>query len=202
MAAGDNFKVSIIGQESVYGSAIVNDFGLADVGSSAHLDTVAIAAAFQTMIEAKLLACLPQTYSLLKYRCACVAGPHQGEIGFVINNSPPQGGGGNTSLPTEMAISIRRSTGYASRRDRGRIFLGPVDLGQFVDPYHQDQLSASIGPLLTFAGCLASSITVSGTVLSPVILASNGTYSGNLVIHTQVASTFVHRRSRRAGIGA
>lgn len=203
MAGGDNFKLSIISQFNPSVTQIVADYGYTDnSGGSLHLDTGDIITSFRTMVETKYRAVLPDCVFIHQYRCQCVASTHgfKGEIGYYDLNPTVAGTNGSETLPPEMAISIRRKTGWASRRDRGRLFLGPVTTSYFSSATPDVvQVDAT---LLTFAGTVSESITVSGVVLSPVILSANGTYSGHLIIANSVPNGWVHRKSRRAGVGS
>lgn len=197
---GENFRATIIMQGNL-GTAFVNDFGFTDnAGGSFHFDMGTAAGDFETMIQAAWLAILPDDVSIVKYRFACVHGPSLGEIGFVELN-PPQPGllTSSDQLPAEICISFKRNTGHASRRDRGRVFFGPVN-GEFHQEPNPDLVTVT--PALTTAsGMLINPLTTQGHLLQPVILAADGTYSGRLVVNRSIAPVFVQRKSRRFRVG-
>src|SRR6476659_9074657 len=129
MSATDCFRLSIVAEDINLHTAFVMDFSYEDrSGGSVHLDTGIMAGNFQTMVQGKWQAITRSTVNLKRYRAACVAGPHIGEIGFVepfdINGALSEIG---TDCPDQTAISFKRNTGYASRKDRGRVFFGPVN---------------------------------------------------------------------------
>lgn len=191
---GETFKATMIGVMQ-NGTAVVFDFGYADVISSAHIDMGTAAGDFQTLVQAKMLAVLPSTYSVVRYRFACVGGSHVGEVGYVVAGTGHVGLRSADTLPQEVAISLKRSTGHASRRDRGRIFLGPVDIS-FYDSLRADEVQIDT-PLTVARDLLKSTVTAMGISLIPAIIASNGTYSGNRVTQVDIGQIFVQRKSRR-----
>lgn len=202
MATGETFKCSVIGELDDL-TAVVFDFGYVQLGGSAndHIDTGTGAGAFQTLVEATMAAALPDDFNFVKYRFACVGGAHLGEIGHSFPANPLEGDlvSANRS-PNELCASLKRSTGYASRRDRGRVFFGPLSTAVH-DNGNVNKVDVA-GPLLAVANKLKSNLAVAGITLSPVILAADGTYSGRIVINTSVAAVMVHRRTRRPRTGA
>lgn len=202
MATGENFKASVIAQLDD-GTGVVFDFGYTDnVSGSVHLDMGIAAGNFQTLVQNTLALALPTDYSIVRIRFACVQGVHLGEIGYV-EVSPPVAGSLSAvnRYPNEMAISVKRSTGFASRRDRGRIFLGPVS-AELADNANVNKVIASNALLINVANLLKSNLTTGGVTLKPVILSSAGTYSGNIVNRVSVAAVLVHHKSRRPRVGA
>lgn len=202
MAEGETFRFSMIGQGNA-GTAIVFDFGFVDLTSgTGHVDTGIAAGDFQTLVQAKIVACLPTEYTVKRYRCACVGGTHKGEIGYVEVDPPVAGGvDGDYILPAEMAISLKRSTGYSSRKDRGRVFFGPVcsqfhDAATNIDFVVQDDAN-----LNAVRDLLKTNLTTQTRVLHPVILAADGTYSGRTVCNVSIGQVFVHRKTRRFRVG-
>lgn len=202
MATGENFKASVIG-ELDDGTGIVFDFGYTDnVSGSVHLDMAIAAGNFQTLVQATLVQALPADYTFKRYRFACVAGVHAGEIGYVEVTPAVHGDLSVVNrYPNELAIAVKRNTGYASRRDRGRIFLGPVS-ASLADNANVNKCVPDAAPLVAVANLLKSNLTSGGVVLKPVILSSAGTYSGNLVSKVGVADVLVHHKSRRPRTGA
>lgn len=197
MAEGETFKATVISTTN-NGNAIVFDWGYVDLSSgSGHIDTGIAAGDFQTLVQAKLLAALPEGVTIRKYRFACVGGTHNGEIGYVETSGGGYEGSVDNSnmLPLEMAISMKRSTGYASRRDRGRIFFGPV-ASEFRSTENSDQTVITT-ELTNVLNLLKADLTTQSRTLRPVILASDGTYSGRIIIKVAQGLVFVHRKSRR-----
>jgi hypothetical protein len=203
MAVGETFKATIIAQHND-GTAIINDFGYVDLaGSSAHIDTGTAAGAFQTLVQAVFVAAMVADVSIFRYRFACVGGTHKGEIGFVDVSGGIAGANTSGELPKEMCISMKRQTGYASKRDRGRIFFGPVALDYWAGPtIAPDKVNAGVAEIVAVSNLLKANLTVSAVVLSPVILAGDGTYSGKVINRVSIPSELVHRKSRRVRVGA
>lgn len=201
MAHGEHFRASIIIDDSTSG-AIVNNYGYADLtGGSVHLDMGIAAGVFQTLVQEKYAAFLPTTCKIVKYRFACVFSPsHLGEIGFVEPDEPVFGGAATIGmLPAEMAIAIRRNCGTASRMERGRIFLGPVSATYRSLLTNQPDMTSSV--LNDFTNLVKAGITVSGTALSPIIVDADGDSTEKVIINSSIGPVFVHRRSRRPGVG-
>lgn len=194
---GETFKATIIAVLDD-GTSIVNDYGYTDVGpSSTHIDTGTAAGNFQTLVQATYVAALPTNWAVYRYRFACVGGTHVGEIGFVDVSPKLHGALDPTNqLPAEMAISMKRQTGYATRRDRGRIFFGPVAVNFQQTSENWDQ-PADDSLLHAVRDLGKATLTTSTVVLKPVILAANGTYNGRQVIKASIGPTYVHRKSRR-----
>jgi len=203
MATGETFKASIIAQHAD-GTAIINDFGYVDLaGSSAHIDTGIAAGNFQTLVQAKFLLAMDSNVRIYRYRFACVGGTHKGEIGYVDVAGGIAGALGSGTLPKEMAISMKRQTGHASKSDRGRIFFGPVSTDFWLGPVSDvDLCDPGITPLVNVADLLKATLTTGAVTLSPVILNAAGTYSGNIINHVSIPSELVHRKSRRVRVGA
>lgn len=201
MATGDNYKATIIARDN-YGTSFVYDFGYATDGvSSIHVDCGTAAGDFQTLVQAKWAACLPNGIFLFRYRFACVRGPHVGEIGYVVANPPVEGSKDNGyRLPNEICISLKRNTGYNTMRDRGRIFFGPVSQ-DYRDPTNYDKVQDD-SALRDVRDLLKATLTTQTEVLKPVILNKDGEFTGRYVIHAEIASVFTHRRSRRFRIEA
>lgn len=201
MATGETFKGSMI-NELADGTAVVFDFGFVQLGGSAndHIDTGLGAGALQSLVQDTFVAALPDDLTVKRYRFACVSGAHLGEIGYVEVDPPVTGQlSAVNRYPNELCASLKRTTGYASRRDRGRIFFGPLATTT-IDNANINRVDVS-----AFAAVhakLKSNMQVSGITLSPVILAANGTYSGRLIINTSCAPVIVHRRTRRPRTGA
>lgn len=201
MAAGETFKATIIG-ELDDGTAIVNDYGYVDDSSgTVHIDCGTAAGAFQTLIQAAYVAALPNNWHTVRYRFACVGGTHKGELGFVEDSTTVGALETDDQLPAEMCISLKRNTGHSSRRDRGRIFFGPV--ASFFVSGSTPWDKPIPGPLLTAVMNLGkATLTVSSVALHPVILAANGSYSGRIIVNVGIGETYVHRKSRRLRVGA
>lgn len=200
MAANETFRASVI-MEGNLGTAVVYDFGYVDnSGGGTHIDTGTAAGDFQTLVQATLVAALPTHITFKKYRFACVGGTHLGEIGYV--DVPPDtvtGSDESDVLPMEICISLKRATGYASRRDRGRVFFGPCIRG-FQSADNVDKVVPS--PYLEAVRDLLKANLVTQTVtLKPVILAGNGTYNGRLITKVAIGEVFTHRKSRRWRVG-
>jgi hypothetical protein len=201
MAALETFKASIIANLAD-GTAIVNDYGYTDDSSgTTHIDCGTGAGAFQTLVQATYIAALPSNWKTVRYRFACVGGTHKGELGFVEDATHQGALDSDNQLPAELCISMKRNTGHSSRRDRGRVFFGPVATDFINVDADWDKVPAN--PLLTAVANLGkAALTVGGVTLHPVILAADGTYSGRVVINVSIGPTFVHRRSRRIRVGA
>ena len=200
MANGETFKASVIG-ELADGTGVVFDFGYVDNNpSSVHLDTGTMAGDFQTLVQAIMATSLPDDYTFKRYRVACVSGAHAGEIGYVEVSPPVLGQASAVNrMANELCVSIKRATGHASRRDRGRIFFGPIPLGA-MDNANVNKIVPTF--YSDVAELLKANLTTSATVLKPVILNSAGAYSGNLVNRVGIADVIVHRKSRRPRQGA
>jgi hypothetical protein len=203
MATGETFKATIIAQHND-GTAIINDFGYVDLaGGSTHIDTGTAAGAFQTLVQATFVAAMVSDVSIYRYRFACVGGTHKGEIGYTDVSGGIPGAATNGYLPKEIAVSMKRQTGHASKKDRGRIFFGPVTIDYWLGPSSDvDKIDAGNALLVAVANLLKATLTVSSIALQPVILSSAGTYSGNLINHVSIPSELVHRKSRRVRVGA
>lgn len=202
MAEGETFKATVIGRLQD-GTAVCFDFGYVDLTSgTGHIDTGTAAGDFQTLVQAKLAAVLPDIFTFQRYRFACVGGAAKGEIGYV-DVSPIVNGSllGDGHLPNEIAISVKRSTGHSSRSDRGRIFLGPVAQG-LLDADHLNSPDLTNSDLLAVKDLLKANLITGTRTLRPVILNAAGTYSGRTVSMTSIGSIFVHRRTRRPRSGA
>lgn len=202
MATGENFKASVIG-ELDDGTAIVFDFGYTDnVSGSVHLDTATAAGNFQTLVQAVMANALPDDFHFRRYRFACVAGTHVGEVGYVeVAGDVPGAMSAVNRYPNELAVAVKRNTGYSSRRDRGRIFFGPVSTG-LADNANVNKVIPDGANITAVANLLKANLTTGGVVLKPVILSSAGTYSGHVVINVGVAAVLVHHKSRRPRTGA
>lgn len=198
MGLGENFKASVLMSIST-GAAFVFDFGFTDNASgTTHVDTGTAAGDFQTLVQAKLQAVLPDGVRFDRYRFACVAGSHAGEIGYVDVSPPVYGLADSTNaLPCEIAISLKRSTGYASRHDRGRVFLGPVPAA-LRDTSNTDKVLLSDSSLQQARDLLKADLVTQTRTLKPVILAKDGSYfMGRVVTKVSIGEIFVHQRSRR-----
>lgn len=201
MAEGETFKASAILQGSL-GTAVVFDFGYVDLDSgTGHIDTNLAAGDFQTLVQSKMAAVLPEGVTFKRYRFACVGSTsHKGEVGYVEVDPPVTGTLGNEGvLPMEMCISLKRSTGYSSRRDRGRVFFGPVCI-DFRDPNNVDFV-APTNNLNLVRDLLKTNLVTNTRTLRPVILAADGTYSGRTISRVAIGQTFVHRKTRRFRVG-
>lgn len=196
----ETFKATIVAQGNL-GTAFVYDFGFVDLaGGSFHFDMGICAGDFQTMMQTAWTDILPDDVAIIRYRFACVGGTSVGEVGFVDVSPPVTGGLASTNqLPAELCISMKRNTGHVSRRDRGRVFFGPLakDFQEEINP----DLVTVTADLTTASQLLKADLTTQGHVLKPVILASDGTYSGRIVINTAIAQVFVQRKSRRFRVG-
>lgn len=196
MAEGDVFRATVM-LDGNLGTAVNFDFGYIDNNSgSTVIDTGTAAGAFQTLVQATLAAALPETVIFKRYRFACVVGPNVGQIGYVDVDPPVTGGiTSGVVLPAEIAISMKRRTGYASRHDRGRVFFGPV--------HQQYQSSANIdevqmdSTLTDIANLLKTNLTVSTRVLKPVILRADKLTPQHIINNVSVGEIFVHHKSRR-----
>lgn len=198
---GETFKASVIGQLDD-GTAVVFDFGYAHIDSpNVHIDTSIAAGNFQTLVQQLMADALPTDYNFKKYRFACVSGANIGEIGYV-DVSPPVAGGLSpvNRYPNELCASLRRSTGYSTRRDRGRVFFGPLAT-TLIDNANINKVVTDTA-LVDVASLLKSNLVTQGVTLKPVILSSSGSYNGRVVIKSSVAEVIVHRKTRRPRIGA
>jgi len=201
MATGETFRATIICSAQSTGTAFVFDFGFVDLSSgSAHLDTGTAAGNFQTMIQASLVALLPTDIFIRRYRFACVSGTHIGEIGYVEVTSPVHGALDEEVLPPEMCISLKRSTGHSSRRDRGRVFFGPC-VASLRNGDAGDSVDTSNTALGVLADKLKTDVVTAGTTLKPVILSAAGGYSGRVINQVGIGPVFVHHKSRRTRVG-
>ncbi len=196
MPGSQTFRASAICEGNA-GTAFVFDWSFADPASSPlHLDMGIAAGDWQTAVQADLAACLPSQIVIKKWRFACVSGPSVGEIGYVVV-TPPQAGSRTAAdvLPNEIAISLKRDTGHASRSDRGRIFFGPVDIA-YQDTTNPDKVLDD-GTLLTLANSSFGTFTTQLTTLTKCLLHADGTWNGHALIHASVGEIFVHRKTRR-----
>lgn len=200
MATYQTFKASVIGFLTA-GTRIVFDYGFYDdSGSSPHIDTGTAAGDFQTLVQATLAAALPTEFTFDKYRFACTFGTFMGEIGYVVVDPPVAGTlTGGSILPAEIAISMKRNTGLASRSDRGRVFFGPVHSnyqnttnGDLVEPDATLTAVADLGK---------ATLTTGSTVLKPGLIKSDGSSLLHQIINTSFGPVFTHRKSRRFRIG-
>lgn len=200
MAAGECFKASII-CEGDDGTAYVFDYGFADTDGQVHIDTGIAAGNFQTLVQNYYVAALPTDVTIKKYRFACVNGAHKGEIGFVNDVNVAGEASAVNRYPNEIAISMRRSTGYASRRDRGRVFFGPVSAiwGNNANVNKVDLTAPALQDLRDLG---KATLATQGAGLFPVILAANGTYNGRIIVRVDIAEVFVHHKTRRPRVGA
>ncbi len=202
MALNETFRATIIMVGNA-GTAFVFDYGYQDqtIGST-HLDTGTAAGDFQSLVQASYAAALPDEVSFVKYRFACVGGTHIGEIGYTVLTSPVTGDiSPGAPLPAEICISMKRSTGYASRRDRGRVFFGPVDetLRSTVNP---DEVDLTISALNTVRDLGKATLATQGVTLQPVLLAGDGSTTGHVIVNVEMAQVFVHHKSRRFKVGS
>ncbi len=200
MATGETFRATVIGQLT-FGGAVVYDYGYVDLASgSTHLDMGIAAGNFQTLVQAKLAAASTSALSFVRYRFACVSGTHIGEIGYVEVASPVSGASASNINPLEIAISMKRSTGHSSRRDRGRVFWGPVptefNLGD--NPDLPDTSNAALQDIMNLG---KADLVTGGVTLKPVILSADGSYSGRVIVQVSMGKVYVHHKSRRTGIG-
>lgn len=197
MAEGETFRATLIG-ESNQGTAFVFDFGYVDLGSGGgHIDCGIGAGVFQALVQDVMAECLPEAFAFRKYRFACLAGAHAGEVGYVTVDPIVHGNEIGDVLPAEIAISLKRNTGHTSRRDRGRIFFGPVLRGIRTDDNNTDLVDRNNNALKAVRDLLKENITVEGRVLRPVVLSAAGTYSGRTIVNVDIGDVFVHRKSRR-----
>lgn len=197
MAANEVFKATVIGVLT-HGTAVIFDYGYQDqTGGSLHFDMGTAAGDFQTMVQATLAAALPVSFTFKRYRFACVSGAHVGEIGYVDVTSPVIGTlTVGVELPAEVCISLKRGTGFASRKDRGRVFLGPVMSG-LQSTSNPDQV-VDIGTILAVAANLGTQgLNTQTANLTPVLVDSTGETTGRRLINASFGSVFVQRKSRR-----
>lgn len=196
MATGETFKATIIGELTDH-TAIVFDFGYVDDASgSVHLDTGTAAGNFQTLVQAKFAAVLCSDFTFRRYRFACTLGVHKGEIGYVEVDPAVNGALDPLDrLPNEVCIAMKRMTGHASRRDRGRIFFGPLSKNFAVSA--DQNVPSTNGDLDQVRDLLKANLVTGGVTLKPVILSAAGTYSGRLVNRVAYNTIYVHRKSRR-----
>jgi hypothetical protein len=200
MALNDTFRATIIAKMD-NGTAIVFDYGYQQQSAgSEHLDTGTAAGNFQTLVQATYLAALHTTVGITRYRFACVHGDHVGEIGFVEVDPPQQGSGDGALLPQEIAISMKRSTGYSSRKDRGRVFFGPC-LAAYAPGTDFDLVDTTIAELQAVRDLGKATLTTGGVTLKPVLLAGDGTTNGHVITRVAMGPVFVHHKSRRLRVG-
>lgn len=201
MAIGETFKATVIG-ELDDGTAVVFDFGYADTAAgSTHIDTATAAGDFQGTVQDDMANALPEDFTFKKYRFACVGGTAHGEIGYV--DVTPAVHGQLTAVnrsPNELCAALKRSTGYAARNERGRIFFGPLSVTVH-DNANVNKVDTG-GLLLTVANLLKANLVTQTRTLKPVILNAAGGYSGHFVTTASVAAVMVHRRTRRPRVGA
>lgn len=194
---GELFRASIVMLHIPSGTAFVNDFSYADKSSgSTHIDTNVAAGDFQTLVQAKFQAALPESMNFVKYRFACVAGGHAGEVGEVVLTDTQNGElTGGTTLPNEVCISLKRSTGYATRRDRGRIFFGPVHSDLYGASRNSPDLES--GQLQDVMNLLKTNLVTQTRTLKPIILSSTNTTNGHDIVRASIGHLYTHRKSRR-----
>jgi len=196
MAAGETFRATVV-MEGNTGQAVVYDFGYADVSGSVHIDCGTAAGNFQTLVQAAILLVSVDTITPIRYRFACVGGTHVGEVGFVEVTSGVTGAlASSDMLPLEICISLKRNTGHSSRRDRGRVFFGPVS-ASLRDAGNSDKVDRTNTDLQALRDKLKATLTVGGATLQPVILAANGSYSGRTIVNVSIGEIFTHHKSRR-----
>lgn len=200
MATGETFKASVIGQLDD-GTAVVFDFGYLDnVSGSVHLDTGTAAGDFQTLVQTTMADALPTDFSFKRYRFACVSGAHNGEIGYVeVVGSVKGTVSAVNRAANELCVTLKRSTGYSSKSDRGRIFFGPIPTGA-MDNANVNKIVPAF--YADTAELLRSNLTSGGVVLKPVILNAAGGYSGRIIVNVGVGEVMVHQKRRRPRIGA
>lgn len=201
MANGETFRGTIIGRIAADNSAVVFDFGYQDITSgSAIIDTGTAAGDFQTLMQAAFVACLPDDTAIERYRFACVGGAAKGAVGFV---DVPGGIAGSLTavdrMPNEIAICLKRNTGYATRSDRGRVFLGPVATALIDGP---NDVNTTNGYLQALRDKLKDNLTTQGRTLRPVLLKADGTTNGRQIVNVGINPVFCHRRTRRPRIGS
>jgi len=193
---GETFRATMICRDTD-NTAFVFDYGYAhQETSSVHIDCGTAAGAFQTLVQAKFAAAFPINMRITKYRFACVDGTSKGEIGFVEVVPVVDGEVTGEILPPEIAISMKRNTGHSSRRDRGRVFFGPVSASFRVGD-NGDQVDTTVTELQDIMNLGKATLTVGGALLQPVILSGTGTYTGRKVVNVAMAPVFVHHKSRR-----
>lgn len=199
MPLNDLFRASVHGLwRDVTG--IVFDFGFVDSSSGAGaVDTNIAAGDFQTLVQATLAAALPPEYTFKSYRFACVAGVGVGQIGHVDVYPAVDGQlSENSALPPEIAIAMRRRTGYASRSDRGRLFFGPVHY-QFVDSSDPDKVVED-SLLHDVRDLLKTNLVTQTRVLKPCLISAGNTNNGHNIIESGIGERTVHRTSRRTRV--
>jgi len=198
MAAGENFRVSVIGEMPATHAAVIFDFGLQDQsGGSVHIDCAQAAGDFQTAVQAAILAVARNDYTIRRYRFACVhsSAGHLGEVGYVDDvNQDGTISMTSADLPNEICISMKRNTGHVGRRDRGRVFFGPVSHTFRVGLNGVDISNSS---LQDFRDLGRTPLLTQTVLLKPVILASDGTSTNREIVNVSIGLEFVHRKSRR-----
>ncbi len=200
MALNETFRATVIAEVNT-GQAIVFDYGYQQQSAgSEHLDTGTAAGDFQTLVQATLAAALPTGLTFKKYRFACVGGTHVGEIGFVVVDPAVTGAQDSDPLPLEIALSMKRSTGHASRRDRGRVFFGPI-VEDLRDTGNSDKPLAGSSQLSDVCNLGKADLTTGGVTLRPVLLSGDGTTTGHVITTVEVGDVFVHHKSRRLRVG-
>lgn len=154
---------------------------------------------FNAFCYGTLQNCLRTDWNGTAIRFACIAGPNAGMVGYDdINGTTgvivPTGTEG---VPPEICISIKRSTGFASRHDRGRLFLGPVDPSLLTSPTLGivDQTNAS---LIALTGIGYAIFTTMGVGLTPVLVNKTTLVASRQLIQGAIAEGTVHRRKRRS----
>jgi hypothetical protein len=194
MATGDVLRMSITGFFN--GTEIVNTWHYKDVsGGSTEFFMATTCADFYTQFWTQLQNCLTTDYILYSIRGAVVAGPGLGRVFTQIYSGITGGNAPSVAQVPEICISIKRSTGYASRANRGRLFLGPVDNIFLTDP-EKGEVDTTNSFLLLLAGTTTAIFTTQTVGLVPCLVSKLFVPSAQL-LYSGIAPGTVHRRKRR-----
>lgn len=198
MANGDVIRCSIQGYDSGANSTTVNTWHYVDRSGGSHsFDASTGASDFWSFMGGFLCACLGTTWTANAVRFAIGAGPGIGKVGEFFPTTSNTGGNSFTdACPPEICISLKRWTGYASRSNRGRLFIGPTDAMFFIGIQYGavDTTNAS---LIALSNAMKATFTTGTVGCTPVLVNKLWVPTAAPISYNAIAEQSVHRKTRR-----
>lgn len=200
MAAGDVFRLSLLGNDGF--RSIVNTFHYADdSGGSVHINADAFCSDWWTTWSAPLLAAAVNSVNFTAVNVQCILGPNLGDIGVYGMNAGNTGTYGAPDVIPEICIAITRKITKAGRKNRGRIFWGPLNSGHF-SSVPNGEVNTGDASLTSISTILTSSFTTQTVALDPCLVHAAGkpvvyTRTPGIITESVVSQGSVHRKTRR-----
>jgi hypothetical protein len=192
---GDVVEISVMSHDTA--NQFINTFHYMDRSSAIGTDTDLLAVDFLTLW-------LPLWQAVVTDDCQIYKVYVQGLAGPVINAVsthqvfPEQPGGvAGPGFTSDVAISVKRSTGLKGPKNRGRIFVAPFDPSLLADQELGKVVpnNADLHAMATFIS--TPSVMAGGINWTPVLFQHGVGVNPNAIIRGAYGLTTVNRKSRR-----